>query len=202
VIDLEEPGASPALRPQKKKRHGGRRGEIIWSYAMDMELMKQFNTARWYGILQHGDKKKRRERLSDIFQHRATTNAKGLKIRALEARMMIIMEETARFIRSDAWRTGSGSDDDDPTDSLDSSIHDRLQNKEQYCRLAKDLHAMKEVIVLVNYIIFVSISGLSFSQAQDEGVTSKKQSKAKLRKKQADKVRVGKNCREAVLGNV
>ena len=58
VIDLEEPGVSPALRPKKKKRHRGRRGKIIWSYAMDMELMKQFNTACWYGILQHGDKKK------------------------------------------------------------------------------------------------------------------------------------------------
>ena len=98
--------------------------------------------------------KKRRERLTDIFQHRATTNAKGLKIRALEARMTIIMEETARFNRSDARRTGGGSDDEDPSDSLDSSVHDRLLNKEEYCRLAKDLLAMKEVIVLVNYILF------------------------------------------------
>ena len=116
--------------------------------------MKQFNTAFWYSILQHDDKKKRQERLTDIFKHRATTNAKGLKIRALEARMTIIMEETARFNQFDAWRTGSGSDDKDPTDSLDSSIHDHLLNKEEYCRLEKDLLAMKEVIVLIIYILF------------------------------------------------
>ena len=100
-----------------------------------------------------------------MFQHRATANAKGLKIRALEARMTMIMEETTRFIRSDARRTGGGSDDDDPIESLDSSIHDRLLNKGEYARLAKDQHAMKEVIDLVDCIIF----GLYFCSVLSSG---------------------------------
>ena len=112
----------------------------------------QYCSLVWYSSARR--QKKRQERLTDIFQHRATTNAKGLKIRALEARMTIIMEETARFIRTDARRTGGGSNNDDPTKSLDSTIHDRLLNKEKYCRLAKDLQAMKEVSHLRICIIF------------------------------------------------
>jgi hypothetical protein len=55
---------------------------------------------------------------------------------------------------------------------------------------------------LLIVLFFICISVLCCHQAQDEGVTSKKKNKAKLRKKQADKVLAGNIVRQAMLGNV
>ena len=61
------------------------------------------------------------------------------------------MNKTARWIKRDSRATGGGdiSDDEPPMDSeMDSQISARLQQFEEYARLAKDLLAQKEARLL------------------------------------------------------
>ena len=149
-VDIEEPGVVE-VRPKKLRRKTAKRGTRRWSREMDLELMKCWNMIGLYNHLAHGEKGPKQDRLVTSFAVDSTTAVKGCKIRALKSRMILIMNETACWIKCDSHTTGGGdiSDDKPPMDSeMDSQISAWLQQFEEYARLAKDLLAQKEVRLL------------------------------------------------------
>ena len=104
VIDIDPAVSSPRPCKQKKVKH--RRGQQTWSMDMDMELLKGYMTAQIYGPTAYGDKGTKKATLELIFSTQATSGARGMKMKALQTRMTLIMEETSRFVKRGAGLTG------------------------------------------------------------------------------------------------
>ena len=106
-----------------------------------------------------------------------------MKMKALQTRMTLIMEETSRLIKRDARVTGGGSDGDGHGfELLDATISERLNRSSEYARLAKDNLAMKEVSHMYMLYVFLLISVVCVANRPRMKGSSKRENKQLARR--------------------